>query len=394
MDKRTFFVLLILILPFIYSSHCELCKNFITLFHKATQSQLFKQSFLRVESFLCNLFGGTEDICVGIVVHMTKVFLEILPDKYFNATYDCTALGFCEDFKIQTRDLKWFQSKTLRNSPPSYKQPANSKNTFRVVQITDLHMDPFYAMVSSICLQKQNVSANCGEPTCCKADSGPPKNDMDRSGYWGGLGKCDVPERTVESAIKFVAHEINPDIVLWLGDSMYNPFYNVSMESEHEILQTITTMFKREFGKKPIFPLLGNHEGFPIDTFNVHNISKEAWLLDMTTKLWEDWLDDAAREQYNRTGYYTQTVPFAPKLRIVALNTFPYMDNNIYTMVNSTDPLGQLQWLESVLSHAEKDEEGVLVLEHVPSCSERGSEGFLFQYIQVNRVHRSFGYYL
>ncbi len=214
--------------------------------------------------------------------------------------------------------------------------------------------------------------------TCCRVNSGLGKDDSDRAGFWGSPGKCDVPARTVESALNFVGTNVNPDMVLWLGDNVYGSAYNVTQESETEVLIETTGMVKRALsfsGRKiPVFPVLGNHEGFPVDTFNVNKLQKEQWLLNLTGELWNEWLDEAALAQYKKTGYYTQLIE-GTSLRIVALNSLLYINDNMHTMVNSTDPLGQVEWLERTLAASERNHESVFVIEHVPICCERGAEG-------------------
>ena len=52
----------------------------------------------------------------------------------------------------------------------------NSANLLDIVQITDIHVDPYYVPGSS---------AECGEPLCCRATSGPVKGPGKAAGVWG-----------------------------------------------------------------------------------------------------------------------------------------------------------------------------------------------------------------
>ncbi len=222
---------------------------------------------------------------------------------------------------------------------------------------------------------------------CCRANSGPATNSSDAAGYWATLGRCDVPLHTVEQIISYIKREIAPDIVLWLGDTVYASPYNVSKESERAVLSTVTRLIKSAFPSS-VFPILGNHEGSPSDMFDFHHVDREQWLLDLTGGLWSDWLHPAALKQFMQTGYYTQLVPGHPRLRVVALNLFLYSDNNMYTNYNSTDPLAQIRWLSETLAKAEQAGERVLVITHVPTCADRGTEGTILFVHSLRRRHR------
>lgn len=83
--------------------------------------------------------------------------------------------------------------------------------------------------------------------TCCRANSGPSKNESEKAGYYGAVARCDLPLRTVEKVLSYIASEIRPDVVIWLGDSIYAAAYNVSKESMTDVLQTLTGLMKKYF---------------------------------------------------------------------------------------------------------------------------------------------------
>ncbi len=64
----------------------------------------------------------------------------------------------------------------------------------KVLHLTDLHVDLHY---------KENTNTVCGEPLCCRENNGPGD-----SGYWGSYG-CDLPFRTLESALKHIKQHHN-----------------------------------------------------------------------------------------------------------------------------------------------------------------------------------------
>lgn len=61
-------------------------------------------------------------------------------------------------------------------SSTSTSNSVNAANLLDIVQITDIHVDPYYVPGSS---------AECGEPLCCRATSGPAKGASKIAGVWG-----------------------------------------------------------------------------------------------------------------------------------------------------------------------------------------------------------------
>lgn len=182
----------------------------------------------------------------------------------------------------------------------------------------------------------------------------------------------------------YLANEIEPDIVLVLGDLVYGASHNKTKEKEIEVIKTVTDMLKDTFNKssKPntlIYPVFGNHEGFPADRFDYRNIENEMWLLKPTAEMWKDWLGPKAIEEYMKAGYYSVEVPHIPKLRIIALNSLLYEVMNFVNVPNATDPGNQLYWLEKTLEQSEKNHEHVFIFSHIPSCCDRGAQGTTYR---------------
>jgi hypothetical protein len=53
----------------------------------------------------------------------------------------------------------------------------------QIVQITDIHVDPYYVPGSN---------ADCGEPLCCRHTSGPPKTSNKAAGVWGDYVRASI----------------------------------------------------------------------------------------------------------------------------------------------------------------------------------------------------------
>ncbi|KAL1467287.1 hypothetical protein MTO96_026222 [Rhipicephalus appendiculatus] len=79
------------------------------------------------------------------------------------------------------------------NSMEDNSEEDNVEKGVKVLHISDTHYDPEYSPGSN---------AVCDDPVCCRKNNGLPKSAADRAGRWGHLGKCDIPLRTLESALK------------------------------------------------------------------------------------------------------------------------------------------------------------------------------------------------
>jgi len=74
---------------------------------------------------------------------------------------------------------------------------------------------------------QEGASILCGkEGNCCQRVKGMAKDNADAAGYWGSTGSnCDIPKRTFEAAMDFIASDVKPDYVIWLGDNSDHNIY-------------------------------------------------------------------------------------------------------------------------------------------------------------------------
>lgn len=87
--------------------------------------------------------------------------------------------------------------------------PENAEvaaSDFKVVQITDIHFDPYFS---------PGTRTDCGEPVCCRNVNGPARTLASMAGIWGDYTDCDTPYFTVDSALKRVTSE-HPDVCVTL----------------------------------------------------------------------------------------------------------------------------------------------------------------------------------
>ncbi len=155
------------------------------------------------------------------------------------------------------------------------------------------------------------------------------------------------------------------DAVFWLGD---NPGHNVyeQKQSDHlNSLEYVTKKLKATFPRLgQVYPVLGNHEAFPVDQFDVHGHDHQ-WILDTAANLWKQWFTNESYNEFIHYGRYSQIHP-GTSLRIIGLNTFVFDCINSYIWSNNSDPQHEIEWLERTLDNSEKLNESVLIIGHIP----------------------------
>lgn len=99
---------------------------------------------------------------------------------------------------------------------------------------------------------------------------------------------------------------------------------------------------------------------------NVPSDFSSVWLYKHLWTLWSDWLPAEARDTILKGGYYTVTP--RPGFRIISLSNMDCYIFNWWIYYNGRETsLPQLQWLHDTLLAAEKNDEHVHILAHIPS---------------------------
>jgi len=271
--------------------------------------------------------------------------------------------------------------------PNSARQPKKqhgrigSEDFLYFWQVTDPHIDSDYV---------QGSVANCNDiPICCRADSknSNPNEPLDRAGLFGHNqhGNCDIPLSTFEHTVQFVKQYFDDDFksenelfVFYGGDNLAHDDWNYSKEKNREAMLTVHKSLLKILRPSSgsishgnvshsslLLSAIGNHDGFPIDQFDYS--PGNSWFLDPFTDIMKQSgiVDAGAFDTMKYAGYYT--VKVRDGLRALIMNTqwqdplnfFLYKDTN-------QDPAGQLAFVKQVLSNAQKNQERVLILGHIP----------------------------
>lgn len=107
----------------------------------------------------------------------------------------------------------------------------------------------------------------CQEPLCCRAKSGA-TGISKPAGYWGSMGNCDLVLRTVEAMISNIANQHAHDYryMIFTGDYIAHDVWNTTKEEIIRTTSVLNNLFRQNVPKdKIVIPVIGNHEGYPVD---------------------------------------------------------------------------------------------------------------------------------
>jgi len=84
---------------------------------------------------------------------------------------------------------------------------------------------------------------------------------------------------------------------------------------------------------------------------------------------YEPFLTSEAYRSFASTGYYSMLHPNS-NLRIISMNCLLCDTFNLYLYENPTDPSNQISWLVNTLKKAEKNNEVVFIIGHIPPANQ------------------------
>ncbi|CAF1058808.1 unnamed protein product [Adineta steineri] len=336
---------------------CELC-NFLLPIAKDLIAVDESSWIEKIGITLCEYLHLADNaVCVGMINEYNHVLIEILRYSPLSTKEICgLAFGCIRQADIPA--LKW--NVTI---PPPSKQIISSsylsnthlptKQTLTVLHLADLHIDEHY---------QPGSNANCGRPLCCR--DGIPKVGEIGAGFWGDYRTCDLPQWTAKNILKYIVqNEEQIDFIYFTGDIAPHDVWQQTQDKDLEEISYTTRLLKETFPNKKIYPCVGNHESAPPDLFSTYNMS---WLYPILANQWisQFGLNEQTRDTILKGGYYTTKV--TSNIRLISLNMNYCSENNYWLFINSTDPLGQLQWLIQWLQYAEQHQEKVHIIGHHP----------------------------
>lgn len=106
----------------------------------------------------------------------------------------------------------------------------------RAVHISDVHLDLQYEV---------GTNAKCDSLLCCRAEFGIAEPGQPAAGEWGSNeGKCDLPSKTFESMMEYVASQIQPDALFWTGDNSAHTVWDNTVEEITNYTKVVTDIIK------------------------------------------------------------------------------------------------------------------------------------------------------
>jgi len=217
------------------------------------------------------------------------------------------------------------------------------------IQIPDIHYDKNYVVgAPTKCLL--DITGCCRNSSITFTTSKP-------AGKWGDYN-CDSPgaliTKTFEEAAKF-----NPDFVFFTGDIVDHNIIHQRYDDNIEEIEWVIDQFKL-FNTNNIFPVLGNHDTFPIDqTAHIYG--------NMMDNIFTKWSEIYKLDAPN--GYYS--VYLKDNLRLISINSVWYDKLNLFRLYYKNKLYNQYEWLKVTLEESKNKGDIVWIINHiVPDMSE------------------------
>uniref|UniRef100_A0A6B2E6Q2 Sphingomyelin phosphodiesterase n=1 Tax=Phlebotomus kandelakii TaxID=1109342 RepID=A0A6B2E6Q2_9DIPT len=345
---------------------CLKCRALAYTFLGFNATEVDEESLEKIANDLCLLLQleGTEAVCRDtialfkpLIAYILKHTENIFSDRICGIIYQSLDCGSIED--VYEEFPVTFQQPTLHRNASSKATPSHHYNerNLTILHLTDFHYDPLYAVGSN---------GDCKEGICCRGDLVPSHG----AGFWGDYRGCDSPWHTLENVVQEIKTRYSKiDMIYFTGDIIDHFYWATSIEGNKISITNLTQLFKSSFPGIPLYPVLGNHESHPVNTFAPFHVEDEnvsnRWLYEHIADIWSEWLPQAALATLKEAGYYT--VKLYNGLRVIAINNNFCYHTNYWLLHNTTYFAQQLNWLQEVLQRATTAREKVHIIAHIPS---------------------------
>ena len=334
---------------------CKLCENTLDTIQSIILVKYGEEGLYKFFSKLCGIVLD-EKICYAAIQRYGPIALDSLIKRVTDKTIICSSLKLCPS-SFDYISIEDYAKRVLSDKPKnidSLKPKINMNGkTLKALQVTDIHLDLNY---------KENATIDCGIPLCCHDT---PKNIFDSkvklSGKYGAIGNCDCSLEVVD-AFSVKAKELEPDFILFTGDNIAHNVWEDTQEDVVYYTRTIIDSIERNFGKDtPIYPAIGNHEKAPVDEY----YGPESVLLNGLAEIFKPYLSDEAYVTFKKYGYYSM-LHKDTNLRIISLNCLVCDTMNFNLIFDASQAKDMFDWFENELKKAEKNNEIVYLLDHIP----------------------------
>ncbi|CAK9822057.1 Sphingomyelin phosphodiesterase [Anthophora retusa] len=356
---------------------CTICRGTVQSFLKLRREGSSEEDIKNKIINLCVLLNiQKEKVCKGVVELNLPIILYIVDSKP-NLTGSIICGVVLESKSCPLNDPEFDWNINIDNNSSIVITENKTEEQIKILQITDLHYDPLYEI---------NGNSNCGEPVCCRKGQNE-TNVNSLAGFWGDYESCDTPWHAITNALTHIkdTHQ-DIDFMYFTGDIIDHGVWETSKEGNTQSLVNVYDKIHDTFKNIVLYPIFGNHEPHPLNQFSP-NISQDhlstSWLYDLMANLWigYGWLPESTRSTILQGGYYTVT----PRkgFRIIALNSNVCYSYNWWLLYKPRDPNNQLQWLANTLLEAEKNNEFVHILSHIPPNSNSCLKTWKREYLRI-----------
>ena len=337
------------------SLSCSLCEDTLDKIQSIILVKYGEEGLYKFCSKLCSIVLD-EKVCYAAIQRYGPIALDSLIKRATDKKIICSTLNLCPS-SFDYISIEDYAKRVLSDKPEnidSLKPKINMNGkTLKALQVTDIHLDLNY---------KENAIIECGIPLCCHET---PKNIFDSnvklSGKYGAIGNCDCSLEVVD-AFSVKAKELEPDFILFTGDNIAHNVWEDTQEDVVYYTRTIIDSIERNFGKDtPIYPAIGNHEKAPVDEY----YGPESVLLNGLAEIFKPYLSDEAYVTFKNYGYYSM-LHKDTNLRIISLNCLVCDTMNFNLIFDASQAKNMFDWFENELKKAEKNNEIVYLLDHIP----------------------------
>jgi sphingomyelin phosphodiesterase len=176
--------------------------------------------------------------------------------------------------------------------------------------------------------------------------------------------------------------EINYIVVT--GDYSPHDVWNTTKQSIVTDSRTVTTLLKNQFPQELVVPVLGNHEGFPVNMFpppEVEGDFSSSWLYQELYQQWGHWIPNSGVQTFKKAGYYSREL--SSDFKLITLNTNLCARLNFWQLFNPNDPGDQLHFLAQELSDSEKKGQWVHIIGHIAPDDIQCTATWLHVYVGI-----------
>ncbi|KAI1153513.1 Metallo-dependent phosphatase-like protein [Nemania diffusa] len=299
-----------------------------------------------------------DDVCEGSIALEGPIIAHSLRGLKIGSKTSrliCVALfGSCSFPEVEAFEVSFPSPKPERRRPRS-----SGLSPLRVIHYSDIHIDPWYT---------EGAEANCTKFICCRNYSdGPGLGDVVQPARPNGEHTCDSPLGLEQSMYKAIQRLVpNATFSIFTGDIVDHAIWNTTVTQN--TLDVTNAYDRMAAADMLVYGTAGNHEASPVNSYPPLGVSDSVqWLYDVLSASWTRWVGAYAAETTREFGAYS-TKYADGNLRIISLSMNLYYVHNfwLYEEPMEKDPSGQLAWLIGELDAAEKADERVYIIGHMP----------------------------